>query len=59
MMLDYVRIMVSITPKINASNFMQDMKGKSEPMMFERLANFKYKLGNRNLWGTGYYVNLI
>ena len=32
-------------------------KGKSAMMIFERHANLKYKLGNRNFWATGYYVS--
>ena len=28
-------------------------------ILFERHANLKYKLGNRNFWATGYYVSTV
>ena len=28
-------------------------------MIFERHANLKYKLGNRNFWAIGYYVSTV
>ncbi len=28
-------------------------------LSFERHANLKYKLGNRNFWATGYYVSTV
>ena len=40
-------------------NFMGYLKGKNTMMLFERYANLKYKLGNRNFWATGYYVSTI
>ena len=35
------------------------LKGKSAMMIFERLANLKYKFGNRHFWAEGYYVSTV
>ena len=51
--------LLMIPPKMSVSNFMGYLKGKSTMMLFERHANLKYKLGNRNFWATGYYVSTV
>ena len=28
-------------------------------MLFERHAELKYKLGNRNFWAKGYYISIV
>jgi len=53
---DHVHLLLIIPPKMSVSSFMGYLKGKSTMMLFERPANLKYKLGNRNFWATGYYV---
>lgn len=59
LMVDHVHLLLMIPPKISISNFMGYLKGKSTMMLFERHANLKYKLGNRNFWATGYYVSTV
>ena len=59
LMADHVHLLLMIPPKMSISNFMEYLKGKSTMMLFERHANLKYKLGNRNFWATGYYVSTV
>ena len=59
LMADHVHLLVMIPPKMSVSSFMGYLKGKSTMMLFERHANLKYKLGNRNFWATGYYVSTV
>ena len=59
LMADHVHLLLMIPPKMSISNFMGYLKGKSTMMLFERHANLKYKLGNRNFWATGYYVSTV
>ena len=56
---DHVHLLLAIPPKMSVSSFMGYLKGKSTMMLFERHANLKYKLGNRNFWATGYYVSTV
>lgn len=58
-MADHMHLLLMIPPKMSVSNFMGYLKGKSTMMLFERHANLKYKLGNRNFWATGYYVSTV
>ena len=59
MMPDHIHLLLSIPPKYSVSQVMGYLKGKSAMMIFERHANLKYKLGNRNFWATGYYVSTV
>ena len=59
MMIDYVRLLLSIPPKMSVSSFMGYLKGKSALMIFDRHANLKYKFGNRHFWSEGYYVSTV
>ena len=59
LMADHVHLLVAIPPKMSVSSFMGYLKGKSTMMLFERHAELKYKLGNRNFWATGYYVSTV
>ena len=59
LMADHVHLLLLIPPKMSVSNFMGYLKGKSTMILFERHANIKYKLGNRNFWATGYYVSTV
>ena len=59
MMPDHVHLLVSIPPKYSVSQFMGYLKEKSAMMIFERHANLKYKLGNRNFWAAGYYESTV
>ncbi len=59
LMPDHVHLLLQIPPKMSVSSFMGYLKGKSTMMLFERHANLKYKLGNRNFWATGYYVSTV
>ena len=58
-MADHVHLLLAIPPKMSVSSFMVYLKGKSTMLLFERHANLKYKLGNRNFWATGYYVSTV
>ena len=53
LMPDHVHLLLMIPPKMSISSFMGYLKGKSTMMLFERHANLKYKLGNRNFWQQG------
>lgn len=55
----HVHLMLMIPSKMSVSNFIGYLKVKSTMMLFERYANLKYKLGNRNFWATGYYVSTV
>lgn len=59
LMADHVHLLLAIPPKMSVSSFMGYLKDKSTMMLFERHANLKYKLGNRNFWATGYYVSTV
>lgn len=59
MMSDHVHLLLSILQKYSISSVMGYLKGKSEMMIFERLANLSYKYGRRNFSSTGYYVSTV
>ena len=59
LMPDHIHMLVSIPPKISVSSFMGYLKGKSSLMIFDKLANLKYKFGNRHFWADGYYVSTV
>ena len=59
LMVDHVHLLIAVPPKMSISSFMGYLKGKSTMMLFERHAELKYKLGNRNFWATGYYVSTV
>ncbi|MBM7837533.1 putative transposase [Alkalihalobacillus xiaoxiensis] len=56
---DHIHMLVSIPPKLNVSQFMGYLKGKSSLMIFDRHANLKYKYGNRKFWCRGFYVDTV
>ena len=56
---DHIHMLVSIPPKLNVSQFMGYLKGKSSLMIFDRHANLKYKYGNRHFLCKGYYVDTV
>ena len=59
MMPDHVHLILSIPPKIAASDFMGYLKGKTSLMIFENHSNLKYRFGNRKFWAEGYYVSTV
>ena len=59
LMPDHIHMLVSIPPKISVSSFMEQLKGKSALMIFDRHANLKYKFGNRHFLAEGYYVSTV
>lgn len=59
LMLDYVHMLVSISPRISVASFVEYLKGKNTLMMFDKYANLKYKFGNRHFWAEGYYVSTV
>ena len=56
---DHIHMLVRIPPKYSVSEIMGYLKGKSSLMIFEKLANLKYKYGNRHFWCRGYYVDTV
>jgi putative transposase len=56
---DHIHMLVTIPPKMSVSKFMGILKGKSSLMIFDQLANLKYKYGNRHFWCRGYYVDTV
>ena len=52
-------MLVSTPPKYSAAEIMGYLKGKSSLMIFDRLANVKYRYGNRQFWCRGYYVDTV
>ncbi|EMF0301514.1 IS200/IS605 family transposase [Enterococcus hirae] len=56
---DHIHMLVSIPPKISASQFLGDLKGKSSLMIFDRHVEFKYRYENRKFWCRGYYVDTV
>jgi len=56
---NHIHMLVSVPPKLNVSQFMEYLKGKSSLMIFDRHANLKYKYGNRQFWCKGYYVDTV
>lgn len=41
---DPIHMLVSIPPKLSASEFMGYLKGKSSLMIFDKFANLKYRM---------------
>lgn len=52
-------MLVSIQPKLSVSQFIGYLKSKILLMIFDRHTNLKYKYGNRQFWGKGYYVDTV
>lgn len=46
-MTDHIHMLVRIPSKLLDSSFMGYLKGKSALLMFDNLADLKYKFGNR------------
>ncbi|MDK0697890.1 IS200/IS605 family transposase [Clostridium perfringens] len=56
---DHIHMLVEIPSKMSVSSFVGFLRGKSSLMIFEKLANLKYKYGNRHFWCRGFYVNTV
>ena len=56
---NHVHMLVSTPPKISVASSIGYLKGKSALMMFDKLANLKYKFGNRHFGSEGYYVGTV
>ena len=56
---DHIHMFMRIPPKYSVSEIMGYLKGKSSLMIFDRLANLKYKYGSRHFWCRGYYVDTV
>ena len=50
-------MLVIIPPHLSVSSFMGYLK--SSLVIFDKLANLKYKYGNRHFWCRGYYVDTV
>lgn len=51
----HIHMLVSISPNLSVTAFVENLKGKSSLMIFDRHANLKYKHGNRHFWYRGYH----
>ena len=58
-MLDYVHMLVSISPRISVASFVEYLKGKNTLIMFDKHANLKYKFGNQHFQAEDYYVSTV
>ncbi len=56
--LNHIRLYVSIPPKMNISDVMSKLKGKSVLMIFDRYLEYRDKNG-RHFWARGYYAETI
>ena len=56
---DHIHMLVSVPTYISIAQFMGFLKGKSTLMIFDRLANLKFKYGSRHFWCRGYYVDTV
>lgn len=56
---DHIHMLVEIPPKYSVSSFMGYLKGKSSTMLYEKVADLKYKYRNREFWCKGYYVDTV
>lgn len=56
---DHIHLLVSIPPYMSIAQLVGTLKSKSELMIFDRHANWKYKYGSRNFWCRGYYVDTV
>ena len=54
---DHIHLLLSISPKMSISSFMEYLKGKSSLMIFQRYGNMKFAYRNREFWCKGYYVD--
>ena len=55
---DHVHMCLSIPPKMNVSQFVGYLKGKSALMIYDRHPELGNKF-ERDLWARGYYVSTI
>ncbi len=49
---DHIHMLVSIPSKLSVSQFVGYLKGKSNLMIFDKLAHLKYKYANRKIFGV-------
>ncbi|MCE5439396.1 IS200/IS605 family transposase [Staphylococcus pseudintermedius] len=56
---DHIRMVVSIPPKLNVSQLVGYLKGKSSLMIFDRHVHLKYRYGDRKFWCKGFYVDTV
>ena len=52
-------MLVSISPKLSVSSFIEYLKWKTSLIIFDIHANLKYRYGNRNFLCRGYYVDIV
>ena len=57
--IDHIHMYIAIPPKINVSEFMSYLKGKSALMLFDRHPEYRNKWGDRHFWARGYYVSTV
>ncbi|MCO4326101.1 IS200/IS605 family transposase [Staphylococcus agnetis] len=56
---NHIHMLVSIPSKLSVSQFVGYLKGKSNLMIFDKLAHLKYKYANRKFWCKGFYVDTV
>jgi putative transposase len=55
---DHIHLCLKIPPKLNISEFMGYLKGKSALMIFDLHPEFRAR-GDRHFWASGYYVDTV
>ena len=56
---DHIHMLILQPPKYFVSSFMGYLKGKSSLMIFDKIANLKYKYGKRQFWRRGFFVDTV
>ena len=56
---DHVHLYLGIPPKLNISDVVAYIKGKSALMIYDRHPEIKARWGERHLWARGYYVETV
>ena len=54
---DHIHMLVKIPPKLSVASFVGFLKGKSSILIYQKVANMKFKYRNREFWCRGYYVD--
>lgn len=53
---DHIHLLVSCTPSVSVSRFVQKLKGNTSYKLFQEFAHLKQKYWGQHLWARGYFV---
>lgn len=56
---DHMHMYVAIPPKVNVSEYMAYLKGKSALMIFDRYPEYRRRWGDRHFGARRYYVGTV